>query len=129
MKEIRKIESYNFSERTEEKRKPYNMEREREGSVSRFNHCSKLPSMLHWVSSYYHLVQALSDAGTLDILIYNLPHAHSLQKEESVTEMLDLVESRNLQFEVTKRAKPSSSHAEIKKNSHTKTKRRGEMRK
>jgi len=46
-----------------------------------------------------------------------------------MTEMLDLVESRNLQFEVTKRAKPSSSHAEIKKNSHTKTKRREKMRK
>jgi predicted CopG family antitoxin len=43
--------------------------------------------------------------------------------------MLDLVESRNLQFEVTKRAKPSSSHAEIKNNSHTKTKRREKMRK
>jgi predicted CopG family antitoxin len=43
--------------------------------------------------------------------------------------MLDRVESRKMQFEVTKRAKPSSSHAEIKKNSNTKTKRREKMRK
>jgi predicted CopG family antitoxin len=43
--------------------------------------------------------------------------------------MLDLVESRNLQFEVTKRAKPSSSHGEIKKKFHTETKRVEKMRK
>jgi hypothetical protein len=52
------------------------MERERESSVvdSIMIVCfSKLPSKLHWVSSYYHLVQALSDAGTLDILIQSCP--------------------------------------------------------